>query len=111
MKEKIEKYLEDKDILTKEMKLWVVDKTVPLDERWNLFLESQLGDDKSYIERFDCKVGDNMVDDMENKYAKFDIKTSWDYGVFDDYEYSEEEMIEYKENVLKSFIKSFQNDW
>lgn len=37
MKEKIEKFLEEKKLLTEKLKLWVVDKSIPLGERWFLY--------------------------------------------------------------------------
>ena len=39
MKEKIEEFLKQKEILKNELKEWVKDKSIPLKERWHLFIK------------------------------------------------------------------------
>ncbi len=109
MKEKIEEALKSLENLKKEFKKWCKDKSIPLDERWNLFIKSKLGDHSSSYEDFDCKLGRDYTDDLEDKYLNHDVEDVLEYTDLSNYE--EKEIIEYKENVLKSFIKSYTFDW
>lgn len=38
MKEKIEEFNKLKESLMEEMKIWCIDKSIPLEERWDLFM-------------------------------------------------------------------------
>ena len=69
MKEKIEKFLEEKKLLTEKLKLWVVDKSIPLGERWDLFIKSELGIEEPYIIDFDCEMGKQYIEELEYKYS------------------------------------------
>lgn len=113
MKEEIELFLQNKDELTEKLKIWVKDKSIPLDERWDLFIKSDLGEHSRYVERFNCKLGDHFVENLENKYETNNVSEILDFANYDpeDDSYSEEDIIEFKENVLDKFIKSFEFDW
>ena len=112
MEEKIKKFKELQDSLKGELRLWVVDKSIPLEERWKVFIDSKLGDYKSFIERFNCVVGEEYIDTLETKYSTEDVEQILEWAEDEDENsYTPEDIIEFKENVLKKFIYSFQFDW
>lgn len=84
-------------------------KNNDLDERWELFIESGLGDCESYCMDFDCRIGKDVLDNAEQRGITICVDDALEF--WDDEDYTEEEIEEYKENVLKSFIKEFIFDW
>jgi len=109
MKEKIEKFLEEKKLLTEKLKLWVVDKSIPLGERWDLFIKSELGIEEPYIIDFDCEMDKQYIEELEYKYSTHNTGdiVKW----LDEGQYTEIQIIEFQEEVLEKFIKSFKFDW
>ncbi len=91
-----------------EVKEYCQDTSKPLDERWDLFINSELGDEKWYYEDFNCKIGREAVEDCEDKYSLHNVETVLEYNEYED---DDPEVIIYKEAVLANFIKSWQYDW
>ena len=116
MKDKIENILKDIEALKLQFKEWCKDKTVPLDERWEVFIKSDLGDiddfyrnppginwnkktlfDDFYTDKRSTLSANDMLNIIIDEPEKFD----WD----------EEKEIEFKESFLQDFCKGFINDW
>lgn len=108
MKEKIEEFLKQKQQLTPELKEWVKDKSIPLEERWEVFFKSELGENSTYYEEFEHFFNEVYCNRL-NKYQTLKLKDVEEYDWFP--ELSHEELIEFKEDVLSRFINSFKWDW
>jgi len=112
---KIEQFLDEKAKLTKELQEWVVDKVIPLEERWNLFIKSGLGGHTWVYVDFDTDIGRDYCDDLEQKYETHKVTDvlSWaeDQEDHEKPRYTENQIIDFKESVLIKFIKSFDFDW
>lgn len=91
-----------------EVKEYCQDTSKPLDERWNLFINSELGDEECYIEDFNCKIGREAVEHCEDKYSLHNVEDVLEYNEYED---DDPEVIIYKEAVLAEFIKCWQYDW
>jgi hypothetical protein len=112
----INKHLAERAKLKKELKEWVKNKDIPLETRWDIFIMSELGDHKIYIERFNCNIGNDYIENLESRYTTEYVESILDWveeQVTDDETpvYTEEDIIKFKENVLEKFIYSFEFDW
>jgi hypothetical protein len=106
MKEQIEELEELKLKITANLREWVKDKSISLDERWNLFFKSDLGDHKTYHENFVNFKSDEYCNNL-NRYKIIDLSNAINYKNFSD----EIQYDDFRENVLNKFIKSFKWDW
>jgi hypothetical protein len=116
MRDKIKNILKDVEDLKLEFKKWCKDKTIPLNERWDVFIESKLGTidsfyrnppginwnkktlyDDFYTEKRETLAANDMLDMINQEFDTFD----WD----------EQKEIEFKESFLQDFCKGFINDW
>lgn len=101
--------------LSSEIKEYCQDKTIDLDKRWNAFIQyNKITNDKrcykGFIERFDCKLGEEYAESLEDRYSIHDVEDILEY--FDDKDYDDEEqIIIFKENALQKFIFKFKFDW
>lgn len=118
MKEKIEQFLKEKEILTEELKEWVKDKSIPLEERWEVFVKSELGERISYYEQFEGVESDGYYDNYYiEKYQTvttgqlFEIASKPTYTNKEPELNTQEQKDSFREDVLDKFIKSFENDW
>jgi hypothetical protein len=106
MKEKIEKFLKLKKDLTSELKKWVKDKSIPLEERWDVFVDSELWEN-------DCYIIHSDVLDLDRCYSNMDrhetINVEWILEYFSDE--PKEKLDKFKEEILENFIYSFTYDW
>ncbi len=111
MKEKIENYLTNKEKLKTDLKEWVKDKSIPLDERFEVFIKSNLGDHRRFSESFNCKLGNVYLDYLEQRYETQKVDEIIDF--YNEYKekFTETDLITFKENVLEKFVKSFEFDW
>ncbi len=110
MKEKIQQLKDLKQELTLELKEWVKDKTIPLDERWDLFFQSDLGDHRTWIEDFKNLDSDNIAKNRDvNRHETIYLDTieEWYIKSIED----SEKYDEFREDVLSKFIQSFEWDW
>ncbi len=105
MKEQVEELEKLKLKITANLKEWVKDKSISLDERWDVFIKSDLGDHKTYYEDFVNFESDDYCDNFE-KYQTLNLSNAINYKNFSDEEYNE-----FREDVLNKFIKSFKWDW
>ena len=110
MKEQIEELEKLKLKITANLKEYVKDKSIPLDERWNLFFESNLGSHSNYIENFVNLDSNDLANSRDyNRHETVDLQDLREYGV-ESIE-SDKEYDEFREDVLNKFIQSFEWDW
>ena len=111
MKEKIKKFVKERNALVAELKKWVVDKSISLEERWNTFIESDLGD---------CEDGefDGIDWNQHTFYDDFNMDRGAVSRVEDLLETAlDDELFEeggeeaFKEYCLKNFCKEIRNEW
>ena len=107
MKEKIEQLAKQKQELTVELREWVKDKSIPLDERWDVFFASGLGSHIGSIEEFVNLNSDDYCDNMQrHEIVHLGDVSDWVGSLTSDEAYDE-----FREDVLSKFIKSFEWDW
>jgi coenzyme F420-reducing hydrogenase alpha subunit len=114
MKEKIEKFLQEKKTLIEELKKWVVNKSIPLEERWELFIKSELGDHETSYWDFNTFDNEKFHDgEYRQKYQTLipEDVINWATSKFNKINATEEQINNFKEEVLKNFIKSWEFDW
>ena len=103
-REQVKQFLEEKNDLTEGLKVWVKDKSVPLEERWDVFLDSELGEISTYYEDYDGVDTDDLLADHD-KYQVIRVEHILE-RIEDD-----EDAIRFKEDVLDKFSAGFEYDW
>lgn len=103
LQKRLELFNKAKENIKSDLKKFVVDKSYPLNERWNLFIESDLGDDDVFIPFFKSFDIDHCRD--FNRYELISVEE-----ILENLE-TEEEENNFKEEILQMFIKSFIFDW
>lgn len=126
MKEKIEKFLLQKEEIEKELREYVKDQSIPLESRWDLFVSSDLGEERSYILELESYNLDKYYDrGWMDRGTTIDFDRIYDYLYDYELEDYDEEEPEYqeikdriedkintiKEELLSLFIKSWRFDW
>ena len=116
MKEKIKDFLETKKEIVNILKKFVVNKEISLDDRWNLFIESDLGEiDSFYMEPpgIDWNKKSLYDDFHADKYSTV-LATDMLETINDEAEefnWNDNKQKEFKEFFLKEFTKGFIHDW
>ena len=116
--ERIKELKETQSELKDLVKHYVQNKDFPLDERWEVFAESDLGDHDSYYIRFESidlmDICDrnryetvNVIDEVDNLIGNYEY--CLDKG--NELDFTLEEINALKEEVLEKFVKSFDCDW
>ena len=101
-----------KEELTKKVKEYCQNKEYPLDDRWNLFINSNFGKHKEYYAEFEGIDSDRYFDDFYiEKYATVEVKYLLERGIDKQILDSDDQINTFKEDVLEQFIKSFIFDW
>ena len=119
MGDRIKAILKATDVLVKDFEEWCKDKTIPLDERWDIFMKSGFGKHHTYY--WDFKTFDqNAFHDGEHvrRYETCDpVRVIDEFGKgerledFIDQDNYDKLVIDFKEEVLEKFIKSWNFDW
>lgn len=112
IKEKVEEFLDLQNDLRIELKEYVKDKSISLDERWELFITCELGDREPYCESFESFDYDNFYATYE--FSRDEEITSEDiiYRLSKDSEqYLYTTLDDVKEEILDKFLYSFKFDW
>jgi len=116
MQKKIDEFNKLKASLIEEMKLWCVDKSIPLEERWKVFIESDLapidrwyhhpdGVDWDKVELYN----DFYCDRYQTMEASSFVELCQDK--INDKEDFECDLDKVKEYFLSEFISGFIHDW
>lgn len=103
LQKRLELFNKAKENIKSDLKKFVADKSYPLNERWNLFIESDLGNNDIFIPSFKSFDIDHYGD--FNKYELVSVEK-----ILENLE-TEEEENNFKEEILQMFIKSFIFDW
>ena len=125
MRQTVDEMLHHQAQITANLKLWVVDKDIPLDERWDVFIKSGLGTKDSWITRFDSLGQDYFMYDGEyhcERYQTIHMDNVWERMTDDTRLYLTEfsdtlkpevaaKLDPFREEVLEKFIQSFYYDW
>lgn len=124
LKELIDDLNQRKLYLEIQVKSVCQDKTLPLDERWELFVSSGFGIDNSFYEEFEGIDNDNF-----NKYELVNLIEQVRYKLYDcgfynlsqhlknsefdieKYESDFNKIKELQEEILQRWIKSYIFDW
>lgn len=104
----------------KELEIFVKNKNFPLEDRWKLFIESGLGEHKTWYQDFESYDINDFLAERE-RYKHIDVENIIDH-INDrklDYEDDDENNVDYydeliynlKEEILQKFIKSFEYGW
>lgn len=95
-----------KEELTKKVKEYCQNKEFPLDKRWDLFINSNLGEhDSSYIDLKSYNMDDFLAYRDRHEY----IEVDWIIEFISD---NPDDFIDsVKEELLQTFIKSFTYYW
>lgn len=113
---KIKEFNSIKEGLTKLVKCYVQDTNYPLEERWSVFINSELGNELTsiyYLKSYDIsKI-------FDGDYRHETIFANALLGAIDDCmcdeNFSDKEigqkLLEVKEELLSQFVKSFKYDW
>lgn len=113
----INKLLNDKAKVTKELREYVKDKNIPLDQRWDLFIYSELGTHHKYIIHPDGLDEDKYFDTIDFDRGTIIIVEDFleNIKILDVEDPEEDKILEdevvFKEWCLDKFIKSFTFDW
>lgn len=95
-----------KEELTQKVKKYCQNKEFPINERWDLFINSNLGKhDKWYIDLESINLDDFYCE--KDKYQEFTV----DDLLFWIEKHEYENINEIKEEILQLFIKSFTYNW
>lgn len=109
LKQKVKELEQYKRVLADELRLFVVDRSIPLQERWEIFKHSDLGEHSTYTADFVNFESDDWCDAFD-RHVTIDLlsvqQNNW-YYVFE----NEDAYNEFREDVLRCFMKSFENDW
>ncbi len=123
----------------KTIRQYVVDKSFPLEERWNVFVKSGLGKIAAYIQHFDAlndfkgSVNNAVEEDLHDYQNRgtlidltelpdlleeyeyigkiFKVETSYDGNEFKEVVFTQEHLNQLKEEWLTKFIKGYHFDW
>lgn len=109
MTEEIEEYLLHKRILENTLKKYVTDKEIPLQQRWDLFLLSDLGEEFYHVPTLKSYNLYDFCHTIGQEWQKFTSLEIIDFLKEEDASF---ELIKnVKEELLELFIKSFYNSF
>ena len=112
LKEELTLFNKQKEELTQKVKSFCQNKEYSLDERWNLFIDSDFGEHSKYYEKFKGIDSDLYYDDFYiEKYENVKVNYLLDRGIEIKVLNSDDKINTFKEDVLSQFIKSFEYYW
>lgn len=126
LKELLFEYDVTRNYLYEQVKKYCQDTSKDLDDRWKIFIDSDMGDHIGSIQRFKS-IDMDLYFDNWYKYEVISIDSiiewftdySWEDIENENPDKSEDEILNiidsklapFKEEVLRAFIKSFTFDW
>lgn len=110
---KVLNFITTKETLKSELMIYCKDKSIPLDDRWECFIKSDLGDIASWTS--DCKVVETILENDECSFEKHSTNyyasiIERDYYT-EAYDLDENWKNKIKEYALTTFEKGFIHDW
>jgi len=112
MKEKIEQFFLLKKELEIELVEWVKDKSIPLEERWDVFIKSKLGNHSGGLYWNFESLDEELFHSEHGKYETLNVEDviSW-FARNNKNKYTETDFNNFKEEALAEFIYSWDLDW
>lgn len=110
IKAKVADFRKEGEKIKNLVKSFCQDTSKPLEERWGLFVDSEMGEHYPYILHFKSRPALVAIDELENKYETITM-TNMLYRVEHSSKVTELEVTEFKEEALSKFIYSFEFDW
>lgn len=108
MKQVIDEYLELKAAMVKQMRKYVMNKNIPLSERWELFLKSDLGNCSPWYM-------DSRFVDFSGYYSSIEkhvVNNSEEFIIYlENKEVPVDVIDNVKEEILEAFNKSYTYYW
>jgi hypothetical protein len=127
MKEELNEFFKQEQYIKGKLKEWVKDKSISLEERWEVFIKSGLGIHDNYYQTFGILDGDWIQSEgpiYAERYEKVNVeriiesieeaKQTLMEDPDDEYlnkDFANVDLVKLKEAILESFIKSFNFDW
>ena len=116
MQEELRNYLQaEKDFYASQasfrarFKEWCQDTTVPLEDRWNAFCDSKLGDEERDVYPLEEWVSANSTTEICAEYDRRTVVDSED--LIGTCMVPKDKEDEYKEYVLEKYVRSVKVDW
>ena len=112
MEKLIKEFCEFREVLREQLKVYVTNRDIPLEKRWRLFIESDLGLYQTWmcdLKSFNLECWHSYMD-RHRQYAAEQIVDYIEECQEED-EIPPETIIMVKEELLAEFIKSFEYDW
>lgn len=121
-----------KEELTKKVKEYCQNKEFPLDKRWSLFIDNDLGEHNSWIQdfetikieklanfnRYELILSNNLVElyfdyISDELYNELELTCNYETNEYEHFIKTEvnSKVDVFKEEILQLFIKSFEYDW
>lgn len=116
MLSKINAFIEQRDSIYNEVKAYCQDKSIPLEDRWKVYNVSGMGKTMSWIWSFES-FNEDEFHNNENRsrhetYNPGDVMEYFKYKPeYSDEEHYNNEVLLFKEEVLQSFVSSWEFDW
>ena len=106
LQEKINLLNQQREILKREVKEYVQDKSNSLEDRWNLFISSGLGSQDGYYYNFKSLDQEDFHSDLE-RHLVLDVTDVIEHF----HDSPDEDISNFKEEAMKDFIFSWELDW
>ena len=122
LQKQIDEIVRLQKLLDGEVKIFVQNKDIPLDERWDFFVKSECGEEKGWVEHVKS-LEDNDIEYYDDFYFERHQTVTmnsiaerlYDWIRWPDKEFSEEKLKkiydDFREEAIAKFIKSFEYDW
>lgn len=109
LQDRLGDFLNQKDNLENSIRNYVKDKSFPLKNRWEVFVCSRFGDQSCFAIDFGILNVRYWIENChKERYSFIDIV---DYIGFSEQDFKEEDLVEIKEKILESFVRSIELDW
>ena len=105
-----------KQSLTADVKEYVQNTSIPLEDRWEVFKKCGVGKEESYIQHIIFNGEDICDTEPFSKYETIFLvnvveNKEDDLQYYKDVDFTRESIEAFKEEVLNQFIWSFEYDW
>lgn len=113
MREQIAEFKEQEKKIKEDLEAWVKDESIPLEERWQVLIDSELGEHISCVEEPDGINWNKhtLYDDFyTDRYVIITMKSIYDIAKRKNL-FEENGETEFKQYCINNFIHSFTNDW
>ena len=113
IKEKLKALKDTQAEIKEELKIWVKDRSISLDERWSVFLNSEMGESDPYYKSFESFAVPDDFRYIPERYRNITVESIYEELL----EKEEEEQLDssrsdaFREEVLEMFLDRFVWNW